>query len=469
VVWTEHSSGGYSIIVKTPYAFCYSQWFAILAGYDNATEYFYQDVTIPPDALQAHLRFAYSISTHEVESQVYDTMKVEVLRPSDDAVLETLETLSNVNKTFGYWSFSPTYDLYSYKGQTIRLRFYATTNDSHLTLFLADDIALSLVTAPETISTPNTPDGPANGVILTPTSFTTGGATSSSWHPVQYLFDWGDGTTSGWLPVGVTSASKSWNNAGSYPIKVQARCATHATIISSWSQNVLVDIVPIQISLQSPIGGSIFESCSLTSAIQPQFQWAANRSLGKYTILISTSPTDFTTTRVVIHKASVSGATHTWKPSSFVWKRILQSSYNLGAIRDIYWKVVGTKPDGTFTETEVRSFRIGTPQPVSIHTPMEGETFLSSVPPTLDFDSNCNKKFTLEFSPSSDFSDRQKIRSVTFMIMNSNSQTTLQKTLSSFQWKGITKLLGAGGYLRIKAWDGINRGTISEVRGFRIQ
>jgi hypothetical protein len=126
-----------------------------------------------------------------VESQVYDTMKVEVLRPSDDAVLETLETLSNVNKTFGYWSFSPTYDLHSYKGQTIRLRFYATTNDSHLTLFLVDDIALSLVTAPETISTPNTPDGPANGVILTPYSFTTGGATSSSWHPVQYRFDWG--------------------------------------------------------------------------------------------------------------------------------------------------------------------------------------------------------------------------------------------------------------------------------------
>jgi hypothetical protein len=147
----------------------------------------------------------------------------------------------------------------------------------------------------------------------------------------------------------------------------------------------------------------------------------------------------------------------------------LQSSHNLGAIRDIYWKVVGAKPDGTFTETEVRSFRIGTPQPVSIHTPMEGETFLSSVPPTLDFDSNCNKKFTLEFSAFSDFSDSKKIKRVNFMIMNSNSQTTLQKTLSSFQWKGITKSLGTGGYFRIKAWDGLNRGTLSEVRTFRIQ
>jgi hypothetical protein len=172
---------------------------------------------------------------------------------------------------------------------------------------------------------------------------------------------------------------------------------------------------------------------------------------------------------IVIAKGSVSGTSNTWKPSFFVWKKILQASYNSGAIRDVYWKVAGTKPDGKLTETEVRSFRIGAPQPASIHTPIEGEIFLSSVAPTLGFDTSCNKKFTLEFSPLRDFSDPQKIRSVPFTITNANSQTPVQKTLSSFQWKGITKSLGAGGYLRIKAWDGMNRGTISEVRAFRIQ
>ncbi|OGP70535.1 MAG: hypothetical protein A2W09_03885, partial [Deltaproteobacteria bacterium RBG_16_50_11] len=314
VNWAEHSSGGYPIIVKTPSAFCYSQWFAILAGYDNATEYFYQDVTIPPDALQTYLRFAYSISTHEVESQVYDTMKVEVVRPSDNAVLETLETLSNVNKTHGYWYFGSTYDLLSYKGQTIRLRFYATTNNSYLTLFLVDDIALGVVTPPETISAPTPPDGPTNGVILTSYSFTTGGSSSSSGDPVQYLFDWGDGTTSGWLPVGVTSVSKSWNNPGTYQVKVQARCATHTPIGSSWSQSFSINIIPIQITLQSTAGSSIFDSCSLITNYQPSFQWTANGPLKKYTVLISTSPTDFTTRGTVLTKGTVLGTSNTWKP-----------------------------------------------------------------------------------------------------------------------------------------------------------
>ncbi len=100
---------------------------------------------------------------------------------------------------------------------------------------------------------------------------------------------------------------------------------------------------------------------------------------------------------------------------------------------------------------------------------MEGETFLSGVPPTLDFDSNCSKRFTLEFSLLSDFSDPRKIRSVTFSIAGANSQATVQKTLSSFQWNGITKSLGAEGHFRIKAWDGLNRKTVSEVRTFRIQ
>ena len=469
VIWTEHSSRGFDIIVKTPFAFCYSEWFAILAGYDNATEYFYQDVTLPHNALQAYLQFAYSISTHEVEDQVYDKMKLEVIRPSDNAVLETLDTLSNVNRTSGYWLFSPKYDLLSYKGQTIRLRFYATTDDSHLTLFLVDDVALALATSPETISTPNTPDGPTDGVILSSYSFVTGGSSSSVGDSVQYLFDWGDGTTSGWLPVGVTSVSKSWNNPGSYLVKVQARCTTHTAVVSPWSQALPVNIIPIQISLQSPADGSVFESCSLTSAYRPQFKWSANGPLRKYMILISTSPTDFTTRGIIIKKASVFGTYNTWKPPFLVWKKILRASYNLGTTRDVYWKIVGTKPDGTFTETEVRSFKIGVPQSVTIHTPVEGEVLFSSMAPTVSFDSNCNKKFTLEFSPFSDFSDPKGIRSVTFLIRNSNSQTTVQKTLSSLQWAGITKSLGTEGYFRIKAWDNLNRETLSEVRGFRIQ
>jgi hypothetical protein len=163
------------------------------------------------------------------------------------------------------------------------------------------------------------------------------------------------------------------------------------------------------------------------------------------------------------------GTYHAWKPSFFVWKKILRASYNLGATRDVYWKIVGTKPDGTLTETEVRSFKIGAPQSVTIHTPVEGEVLFSNMAPTIGFDSDWNIKFTLEFSTLNDFSDPEKIRRVTFSMTNSNSLPTVQKTLSSFQWAGITKLLGTGGHVRVKAWDGLNRGTVSEVKAFSIQ
>ncbi|MCW5982001.1 MAG: SBBP repeat-containing protein [Bryobacteraceae bacterium] len=91
------------------------------------------------------------------------------------------------------------------------------------------------VGAAESVSTPNTPSGTANITPGTSYTYTTGGATSNAGHPVQYFFDWGDGTNSGWLATGVTSASHSWASAGSYSVKAMARCATHNTVQSGWS------------------------------------------------------------------------------------------------------------------------------------------------------------------------------------------------------------------------------------------
>jgi hypothetical protein len=374
--WTEYSSPLYQIITQDPsLAACYSNWYAGLGGDDNLTQYIYQDVTIPSNATQAQLRFAYFIFTTEMDAGIYDTMNVEIRRPNDNTLLTTLVTLSNLDDTAFYYYLSDKYDLLPYKGQTIRLRFYTETDYALPTFFVVDDVVLA----------------------------------------------------------------------------------------------VLTDTAPIDISLQSPADASVFDSCSLISNYQPSFQWTANTPFNKYTILISSSPTDFTTTGVLINKASVSGTYTTWKPSSFVWKKILQASWNTGTIRDIYWKVVGTKSDGTFVETTPRSLRIGDPQPVTINTPGDGDTLFATIPPTFIFDTNCNKKFTLQFSPLIDFSDSTKIKAVTITITNPNVQTTIQKTLSSFQWSGIVKLLGTGGYFRIKAWDALNRLTIEGPRAFDIQ
>ena len=94
----------------------------------------------------------------------------------------------------------------------------------------------------ETVSTPGMLSGPTTGMTWTLYTYTTGGSSSNLGHSVEYQFDWGDGTNSGWLPVGTTSGSKSWTSAGTYFVRAQARCATHTSVVSGWSGALAVSI-----------------------------------------------------------------------------------------------------------------------------------------------------------------------------------------------------------------------------------
>jgi hypothetical protein len=217
---------------------------------------------------------------------------------------------------------------------------------------------------------------------------------------------------------------------------------------------------------QLPSGDSIFNACSLNTGYQPSFTWTPYGLFTGYSILFSTSQTDFTTPIV---KANISGTENSWKPSVWLWKKLLTSSYNAGTPRDIYWKVIGNKSNGTKVESEVRSFHIGTPQPATINAPL-GSTLPGVPPPTFDFSTSCNVKFKLEISSVGDFSDPKKIKSFNYTTRDPNVDQKLIKTLSSFQWSSVKKLVGTGtGHFRIKAWDGINRETVSETRSFTVQ
>jgi hypothetical protein len=96
------------------------------------------------------------------------------------------------------------------------------------------------VVAPETVSTPSTPSGSSTGDVGQSLSYSTGGASSSYGHSVQYQFDWGDGTTSPWSSS--TSVSHSWSSAGTYTITARARCASDTSVVSSWSGGKSVTI-----------------------------------------------------------------------------------------------------------------------------------------------------------------------------------------------------------------------------------
>jgi len=78
-------------------------------------------------------------------------------------------------------------------------------------------------TAPNKPSTPTGPTSGRSGISYSYSSTTT----DPDGDNIYYLFDWGDGTTSGWIGPyssgsGVT-APHTWANKGSFPIKVKAK------------------------------------------------------------------------------------------------------------------------------------------------------------------------------------------------------------------------------------------------------
>jgi peptidyl-Asp metalloendopeptidase len=104
--------------------------------------------------------------------------------------------------------------------------------------------AVNSLPIPELITVPSVLNGPLNGAVRSLYTYGTGGSSSNLNHPVQYLFDWGDGTDSDWLPVGTTSAQKEWSVSDTYAIKAKARCATDR-VESGWSDSLTVNMTKV--------------------------------------------------------------------------------------------------------------------------------------------------------------------------------------------------------------------------------
>ena len=118
----------------------YKAW---LNGYGTArTDTLYQQVAIPASATSATLSFWLKVASDETTTtQAYDTLKVQV-RSSSGAVLATLATYSNLNKSSSY--AQKTFNLNAWKGQTVRLYFEGIEGSTVLTSFLVDDVALNV-------------------------------------------------------------------------------------------------------------------------------------------------------------------------------------------------------------------------------------------------------------------------------------------------------------------------------------
>jgi hypothetical protein len=133
----------------------------------------------------------------------------------------------------------------------------------------------------ETVTVPTTISGPSTGTVGTSYSFTASGSTSSLAHAVEYQFDWGDGSMSGWSS---SSQSHAWATANAYNIKAKARCvpdhvesgwsSVHPITISNTpppSYTLVVSVNPAKYGLVtlSPPGGSYSAGTQVTITAKP--------------------------------------------------------------------------------------------------------------------------------------------------------------------------------------------------------
>jgi subtilase family serine protease len=117
-------------------------WDGWFDGYGSShTDTASQSVTIPATCTSATLSFFLHIDTAETGSTAYDKFTVQVLN-SSGTVLGTLATFSNANAASGYTAHS--YNLSSYIGKTVTIKFTGTEDSSLQTSFVLDDNALNV-------------------------------------------------------------------------------------------------------------------------------------------------------------------------------------------------------------------------------------------------------------------------------------------------------------------------------------
>ncbi len=101
----------------------------------------------------------------------------------------------------------------------------------------------------EFISTPGTPAGNESPVIYENYVYNTSGATSNLEHLLEYSFNWGDGSSSGWSSG--KSSTHTWTTTGLKYVTVTARCQDHNDRTAT-SDSLAVDVQDIAENIGKP-------------------------------------------------------------------------------------------------------------------------------------------------------------------------------------------------------------------------
>jgi hypothetical protein len=115
-------------------------WCAWLGGYGKKhTDTLSQTVTLPAGGSSAELSFWLHIETEEVQDTAFDKLKVQIA-DAGGSVLQTLHTFSNRDATPHYERIH--FDLSTFLGQRIQVRFVASEDDGKVTSFFLDSVQL---------------------------------------------------------------------------------------------------------------------------------------------------------------------------------------------------------------------------------------------------------------------------------------------------------------------------------------
>jgi hypothetical protein len=218
---------------------------------------------------------------------------------------------------------------------------------------------------------------------------------------------------------------------------------------------------PLFINLVEPADATHFTACS--SFNRPFFRWNPSEPFRPLVIKFSLQPDFAKVPKVVTGKPGVNEL----QVGALAWNALLRLPGSTGGT--VYWKAVGTRTDLTKVESEVFSFIVDGPLPVG--NPQIVDTTKSTLP-TLSWENNCAKRFTVWFGNNPNFTlltTKKKYLSYVDADPTDNGGT-FTVTLTSRQWSAVRKVVsdtsGSTIYWYVKSRDHLGRRSETSVMNF---
>ncbi len=189
----------------------------------------------------------------------------------------------------GQWLSAPEDSKSWRQGGSYAVTVAALCHEDYSLISMSEPLMVYVV---HTLSKPGRPTGPIRLDIGETGTFTSEEATCSLGHPVQYVYQWGDGTYSeSWLDMPVDS--KHWDSGGSYAVVVAAVCSKDNSLINA--SDPLMVYAGHTLTSPGPITGPVSLAvdevgtytggaslCSLGHTVEYAFQWGDGTGSGSW-------------------------------------------------------------------------------------------------------------------------------------------------------------------------------------------